>query len=217
MGAFGLSTLPAQPVTSNTGFGAGLPAGLTSVHLYLNILGQSTNTSTNGTSIAFHFTQSQIDDNDILGLINNEFGTSFSATNGDSLAVSNFWDGRFMVLGRNGNVLLANASFNPNGDHYVLGFSSTNTVFAGSITTNAGTKFSVSDGVLQYTSGDGTESFRLEGFTTVSDVYFGGLSNSAESFQLTGGIGSISFPTNGVSGVLTGNVSGWGKNNAPAP
>ncbi len=211
----GWLTLSAQPVSLANG-GSGAPLGLTTVHVDLMILGQG-NSSTNGASTAFHFKQGRIDDNDILGLINSEFGTSFSVTNGDSLAVSNFWVGQFMVLGQDGKVLLANASFNSNGDHYVLALSSTNTVFAGSSTTNSGTKISASDGFLQYRSGDGTESFGLEGFTTVNDVYYHNFSNSVESFQLSDGIGSASFPTNGVSGVLTGSVLGSGNDNAPAP
>lgn len=196
-------------------FGSALPSGLTSVHVDLFVLGQG-NTTTNNGVIQVHFKQSRIDDNDILGLINDEFGTSFSETNGDHLAISNFWDGKFIVLGRTNNVLLADASSNTNGDHFRLGFSSGKTVFASTETTNCETKFSVVDGFLNYESGNTSNSFTLEGFTTVNDAYFNDFSNSAESFQLTGGIGSISSSgTNGLSGVLTGTVSGSGKNNAP--
>ena len=75
------------------GFGPVTPPGLTAVHFNLSILGQGeTNVVTNflGTATVTHFQQARIDDDDILGLINKEFGTSFSATNGDHLAVSNF-------------------------------------------------------------------------------------------------------------------------------
>jgi hypothetical protein len=197
-------------------FGSAPPPGLTSVQINLFVLGQGgTNTTSNGVTTV-HFKQSRIDNDEILGLINNEFGTSFSKTNGDHLAVSNFWDGKFIVLGRTNNILLANASSNTNGDHYQLGFSSANTVLSATGTTNCVTKFSVADGFLIYESGNGSNAFTLEGFTTVNDTYFHGLSNSIESFQLSGGIGSISSSdTNGVSGVLTGNASGSGKNNAP--
>jgi hypothetical protein len=196
-------------------FGFGLPSGLTSVHINLSVLSQGKTNTVDGTTFV-HFKQSKIDDGDILGLINNEFGTSFSETNGDHLAVSNFWDGQLIVLGKTNNILLANASANTNGDHFQLGFSSANTVFASTATTNCLTKFSVADGFLKYESGDGSNSFSLEGLTTVNDSYFHGLSNSVESFQLSGGIGSISSTdTNGVSGVLTGSASGSGKNNAP--
>ncbi len=209
----------------DNGSGYGPPSGLTSVDIDLFVLGQgTTNTADgigkghykNGSQDGAHFTQSKIDNNDILSLINDEFGTSFSETNGDYLAVSNFWNGQFIVLGPSNTVLLANASSNTNGDHYALGFSSANTVFTTTEKTNCETKFSVTDGFLDYESGDGSNSFMLEGFTTVIDSYFNGGSNSVESFELSGGIGSISSSdTNGVSGVLTGTVSGSGKNNAP--
>ena len=195
-----------------------VPSGLTFIHIYTVVLGQA-NTNTNGGPVSFHFTQSTITDNDILGLINDEFGTSFSTTNGDQLAVSNFLDGKFIVLGPTNNVLLDDASSTANGDYYQLNFSSANTVLASREATNFTTIFSVTDGSLNYVSGDGSNSFHLEGLTMISDSYFNGSSNSTESFELTGGIGSISFPgsSDNVSGVLTGNVSGSGQNNAPAP
>ena len=198
------------------GYGSEAPPGLTSVHVNLAILGQgSTNIDTNTMVTTVHFKQGRIDDDTILRLINDEFGTSFSPTNGDYLAVSNFWDGKFIVLGRDGTILLQNASSNTNGDHYALGFTYTNTVFAETETTNCTTKFSVSDGFLNYESGNGSNSFHLEGFTAVNDNYHG--TNSAESFELSGGIGTATFTTtNGVSGILTGSASGSGKDNAPA-
>jgi hypothetical protein len=196
------------------GFGFGQRAtNLTTVHINLFVLGQGgTNTSSSGVTTV-HFKQSKLCDNDILGLINGEFGTSFSVTNGDHLAVSNFWSGNIMVLDRTNNILLDTGS-NTNGDQFQLGFSSANTVFSSTGTTNCLTKCSVTDGFLTYQSGNGSNSFSLEGFTTVNDSYCHGLSNSMESFQLSGGIGSITG-TNGVSGVLTGTACGSGKNNAP--
>ena len=200
------------------GFGSETPPGLTSVHVNLAIIGQgSTNVNTNvaDTVTSVHFKQGQIDDNTILGLINDEFGTAFSATNGDHLAVSNFWDGKFIVLGRDGTILLQNASSNTNADHYLLEFTHTNTVFAGTSTTNFESKISVMDGSLSYESGNGSNSFHVQAFTTVNDVYWS--SNNAESFELSGGLGAATFTnTNGVSGILTGNASGSGKDNAPA-
>lgn len=190
------------------------PPGFTSVNIDLSVLGQgNTNVVTNflGTATVVHFKQARIDNDEILGLINNQFGTSFSETNGDHLAVSNFWDGELFVLGRDGTNLLAVAS----SGHFVLDFTHSNVVSASTTTTNCESKFSAMDGFLNYESGDGSNSFHLEGFTTVSDTYRG--TNSAESFELSGGIGSASFGTNGVSGVLTGNASGEGKDNAPAP
>jgi hypothetical protein len=195
-------------------FGCTPSSGLTSVNINLFVLGQG-KTNTIGGTTTVHFKQSRLDNDDILGLINNEFGTSFSRTNGNHLAVSNFWDGNFIVLDRTNNILLDTGS-NTNGDHFQLGFSSGNAVFSSTVTTNCVTKFSVADGFLIYQSGNGSNAFTLEGFTTVNDSYFHGLSNSMESFQLSGGIGSISSSdTNGVSGVLTGSASGSGKNNAP--
>ena len=191
----------------------GANSGLTIVHINMVVLGQAT-TSTNGGPMAFHFTQSAIADNDILGLINDEFGTSFSTTNGDQLAVDSFFDGKFMVVGATNNVLLSDASTTANNDHYQLNFTSTNTVSASMESTNATSIFSVTAGSLNYVSGDGTNSFHLQGLTMINDLFFNGLGNSMETFQLTGGIGSSSFPgstTNNLTGVLTGNVSGFGQ------
>jgi hypothetical protein len=217
----GLLNLPAMTFTWESGFGGFgpvTPPGLTAVHFNLSILGQGeTNVVTNflGTATVTHFQQARIDDDDILGLINNEFGTSFSVTNGDHLAVSNFWDGKLIVLGRDGTNLLANASKGTTADSYVLDLTYSNVVYASTVTSNFESKVSVMEGFLDYKSGDGGESFHLEGFTTVSDSWRG--TNSTESFQLSGGIGSASFGTNGLSGILTGSVSGSGKDNAPAP
>lgn len=194
-------------------FGPVTPHGLTSVDIDLVAIEQGNiNVNTNTGTTTAHFKQSDINNNDILALINSEFGTTFSRTNGDHLAISNFWEGKFMVLNSTGAVVLANASVG-SGDHYLLELTSTNTVFAGSQTTNSETKYSVTEGSLKYESGNGSNSFQLTGFTTVNDSYFHGFSNSVESFELTGGIGSISS-TNG-PGVLTGSVSGSGKDNAP--
>ena len=205
-----------QPVTQEVN--AAPTHGLTLVHLNLVVLAQAM-TSTNGQPPALHFAQSTLSDNDILELINEEFGTSFSTTNGDQLAVSNFLDGKFIVVGPTNNVLLSDASTTANNDHYHLNFSAANTVSATEQSTNATMIFTVADGSLNYISGDGTNSFRLTGLTMINDIFFTGSSNSTESFVLTGGSGSISFPdsSNAVSGVLTGNISGSGQNNAPAP
>src|SRR5215469_12781867 len=81
------------------------PSGLTSVNINLFVLGQGgTNTTTNGVTIV-HFTQTRLDNDDILALINDEFGTSFSRTNGAHLAVSNFWAGQLIVVGKTNNIL----------------------------------------------------------------------------------------------------------------
>lgn len=205
-----------QPVTQ--GVNSAPAGGLTLVHINLVVLGQET-TSTNGGPVAFHFTQSAISDNDILGLINDEFGTSFSTTNGDQLAVRNFSDGKFAVVGPTNNVLLNDASSTANNDHYELNLSSTNTVSASQVSTNATTIFSVTVGSLNYVSGGGTNSFHLQGLTMINDTFFNGSSNSTETFQLTGGIGRINFPgsSNSMTGVLTGTIFGFGQNNAPSP
>jgi len=195
---------------------ATLPPGYTSVHIQMALTEQgATNAASKSTE--FHFKDQQIGDDDILGLINDEFGTTYSVINGDQLAVSNFWDGTFSVLDKYGNVLLADASSNTNGDQYRLYFRSAGTVFSGTEATNDARIVSVTDGSLHYRSGDGTNTFHLAGFTTVSDDYYDHYTNSAESYQLSGGIGVLSFPEYNLSGVLTGNASGRGTDNAPTP
>lgn len=211
-----LGLLKLNAKDNNQGIGSSLPKGLTLVDISLVAIDQGgTDTNTNNGKTVAHTAQTKINNNDILSLINTEFGTSFSTSGGDRLVVSNFWDGQFMVLDKTGNVLLANASSNTNGDHFVLDLTSTNTAVSGKISANSGTKVSLTEGMLNYTSGDGNSSFQLIGLTTVKDSYSNGLSNSMESFELSNGVGSIS-DTNG-SGLLTGSVSGKGKDNVPAP
>lgn len=207
--AFGLSVLKAGNLTT-------VPPGYTSVHIRMMLLEQGA-TNTDARTTEFHFKNQQIGDDDILGLINDEFGTTYSVINGDQLALSNFWDGTFSVLDKNGNVLLADASANTNGDQYRLYFHSAGTVFSGSEATNHAGIFSVTDGSLHYRSGDGTNIFHLAGFTTVRDDSYDHDTNSTESFELTGGIGALSFPDYGLSGVLTGTAFGRGKDSAPTP
>jgi hypothetical protein len=215
-------TTPGQPVMqAGQPFTQGQPipganSGLTLININMVVLGQAA-TSTNNGPMAFHFTQSTIGNNEILGLINDEFGTSFSTTNGDQLAVRSFFDGKIMVVGPTNNVLLDDASTTANNDHYQLNFSSTNTVSASQVSTNATTIFSVTAGSLNYVSGDGTNSFHLQGLTMINDLFFNGSVNSMETFQLTGGIGSSSFPgtTNNMTGVLTGNITGFGQSPTP--
>jgi hypothetical protein len=198
------------------GLNASLPPGYTSVHINMVLLEQGGTNETHH-STKFHIHHEQIGDDDILGLIDDEFGTTYSVINGDQLAISNFWDGTFSVLDKDGNVVLANASFNTNGDHYHLYFYATNTIYAATEATNHGSIFSVTDGSLRYRSGDGTNTFHLLGFTTVNDSYFDHDTNSTESYQLSGGIGSLSFPEEPLAGILTGSAGGFGKDNAPAP
>src|SRR5579862_7898615 len=85
----GLLTLSANSFSrgDDDGFGFGFgfksapPPGLTSVNINLFVLGQGgTNTCTNGVTTV-HFKQSKLDNDDMLSLINDEFGTSFSRTN----------------------------------------------------------------------------------------------------------------------------------------
>ena len=213
--ATGLLTLRAQPFPR--GNGSTLPPGYTSVHAFLFFLEQgNTNTDTNTDVTNFHLKQVNASDDFLLGLVNTEYGTSFSTTNGDQLVVSNIWQGTFSVLGKDGSVLLANASANTNGDSYHLYFHSSRPVYAGTQKTNNASSFAITDTHLYYSSGDGTNKLHLEGFTTVDDEYFHDYTNSTESFQLSGGIGSFSFPDDGRHAVITGNIYGSGRDNAPS-
>ena len=223
---FGLCGLKADMIGSWDGgdqgdqgdFGySSLPSGYTSFRAELVILEQGgTNTTTNGITTV-HLKDFRVDTDDILGLINEEFGTSFSVTNGDKLVISNAWNGTFSVLSKTNSVLLANASSGTGS--YRLSFYVTNSVYAEKMTTNCETKYSVGEGNFVYQSGNGLDSFHLQGLTTVNDSYFH--TNSAESFQLSGGVGTLSFsdtnePDPG-SGIIDGSISGSGRNNAPAP
>jgi hypothetical protein len=212
--AVGLPGLRANPDLPTPG--AKLPPGYTSVHVSLNVLEQGT-TNVTAKSLKFHFQRAHIGNDDLLGLVNDEFATSFSTTNGDQLVVSNIWDGKFSVLSKSGAVLLADASTNTDGDNYHLYFHTSRPVNAGVEKTNNASLFSVTDCHLYYESGNGTNRFHVEGFTTVDDEYSHGYTNSLESFQLSQGIGSLSFPGDGSYGVITGFIYGWGTDNAPAP
>ncbi len=210
-----ITVIAALALRQSNGAEPVLPPGYTSVQINLNVLEQGATNETHGAT-NFHFKNMRVENNDILGLVDDEFGTSFARTNGDQLVVSNIWGGQFLVLNKAGDVLLQNASSNTNGDDYHLYFHTSKPVLAGTQTTNKACLFFVTDCHLYYSSGDGTNKFHFEGFTSVQDQYSHGYTNSEESFQLCGGIGSLSFPDDGSYGVISGNIFGFGKNNAPA-
>jgi hypothetical protein len=214
--ALGLQGSRADNDTNMPAPSPALPPGFTSVHLDLMMLEQGTTNRTPGTT-RLHFKTTRFTDDDLLGLINDEFETTYATAKGDQLVVSNIWGGDFSVLSEDGNVLLANASLNTNGDQYHLYFQTSQPVRAGVLKINKSSLVSVTDGDLSYSSGDGSNTLHIEGLTTVDDELFFKSTNNKESFRLTKGTGSKNFPDDGSYGVIRGEIYGRGKDNLPVP
>jgi hypothetical protein len=214
--ALGWQGLKAENLTNVPPPGPTLPPGFTSVHLELTMLEQGKTNRTAGAT-KLHFKTTRITDDDLLGLINDEYDTTYSTTKGDQLVVSNIWGGDFSVLSQNGSVLKANASVNTNGDQYHLYFQTSQPVIAGTLRINKSSLVSVTDGDLSYSSGDGSNTLHIDGFTTVDDELSYKPANSRESFHLTRGTGSLDFQDDGSYGVISGQIYGRGKDNLPPP
>jgi len=212
--ALGLQGSKADNVTNQPPPGPTLPPGFTSVHLDLMMLEQGKTNRTAGAT-RLHFKTSHFTDDDVLGLINDEFDTAYSTARGNQLVITNIWGGDFSVLSMDGSVLRANASLNTNGDQFHLYFQTSRPVSAGALRINKSSLVSVTDCDLSYSSGDGSNTFHVEGFTIVDDELSYKPTNNRESFRLTKGSGNLNFPDDGSYGIISGEIDGKGKDNLP--
>ena len=190
-------------------------ANFSPVKIKLTALVQAPDTGTS--TIKFNVTKIKITNKEVLGLVEDEYGDSFPA--GAQLVVDNFWDGLFSVLDKDGAILRADASNGVGDDAYELYIGEiVNRVFTGSGTDTKETfkytmvgNFFYQDSVGQLGGGD---FFGVTGFTTVNDSFNFNSETSKESFKLEGaGNGRLS----GDNAVVSGKVSGSGKNNVLPP
>jgi hypothetical protein len=195
-GLLGLSARAATPV----------PFDLVSVHLAA--LFQTNNSDTTSKIVKV-----KIVNKDILKLIASEFTNSAAAiTNGSAkLAVDSFFDGVFAVLDKTNGVIVADASDNPstNIDDYDLSIGEEgNSVDASKETDSKETDNLITPGFFEFSSGNDSISGDIFGATIVKESFTD--AKDSESFKLTG---TEDVDINGNDGVLTGTISGVGKDN----
>jgi hypothetical protein len=182
---------------------ASLPDGYSSVKIKLTALMQAPNTSTSS-STKYNITKVKITNKEMLNLIATEFSTSLG--DGSQLVLNNFWNGTFSVLNKDGAVILSDVSSNE--DSWELYTEYDNYVYTGK-SSSSSTKYNyTSIGYLYWQDGSDYNYFEVYGEASVDDSYKD--SGSKESFKLTG---SDNGQWNGDSAVVSGTVSGSGKNN----
>jgi hypothetical protein len=145
---------------------------------------------------------------DLLNLIRTEFISTPIPSNAQ--LVSRGLDGeQFEILVGN-TVLLSNVSTNTNsGDNYKLQFNAYADRWTESEVSNKNMFDYTSDlCILSYMSGDGSQSFTLEGTTTIND----NLEFDNETFKMSNASGSFNLLIGGEGfGTMTGSFSGSGK------
>jgi hypothetical protein len=164
-------------------------------------------------SVKFTVTKVKVVTKDVLGLIDDEFGTTFANTNGTQLAVDSFADGEVEVLDKNGNILNGDAS--EDGDDYDLGIdfntSDDNSVATGSETDSKSTATWTTSSEFFYDSADDESFFDVDGLTSVTQTFDDTKEITSESFDISG-FGNAEINDN--EGIITGaEVKGSGKNN----
>jgi len=170
---------------------------------------QSDNTE-KGDTTKFNVTKVKVVTKDVLGLIDDEFGTTFANTNGTQLAVASFFDeNSFEVLDKKGNVLIADAS--TDSDDYGLSINTEddNNVVTGSETETAETDDYTAISEFEYNSADDESFLDIRGSATVKDSFNDTKETDSESFDFSG-VGNAEI--NEDDGVATVSVSGKGTN-----
>jgi hypothetical protein len=182
---------------------ASLPDGYSSIKIKLTALMQAPSTSTSS-SVKYNTTKVKITNKEVLNLIATEFSTSLG--DGSQLVLNNFWSGDFSVLNKDGAVIIGNASSNE--DSWELYTDYDNYVDTGK-STSSSTKYSYTAiGYLYWQDGAGYNYFEVYGEASVDDSYKS--SGTKQSFKLNG---ADNGQWNGDSAVVSGSVSGSGKNN----
>jgi hypothetical protein len=184
---------------------ASLPDGYSSVKIKLTALMQAPTTTTTS-SAKYNITKVKITNKEMLNLIATEYDVSLG--DGSQLVLNNIWSGYFSVLNKDGAVLIGNASYTPFESNWELRMFIDNYVYTGK-SSSSSTKYSydaITD--LSWTDGDDFNYFDVYGETTIDDSYKS--SGSKESFKLNG---ADNGQWMGDSAVVSGTVSGSGKNN----
>jgi hypothetical protein len=186
---------------------AAVPLPYDLVTVKLTALFQTNNTDTTSKIIKVKITNK-----DILSLIASEFTNSAAAiTNkGAKLAVDSFFDGTFAVLDKTNGVILADAStgISTNDDYELFIEQDGNSVDAFNTTGSKDTHNLAVVGFFEFENANDTIFGDTFGAAGVKEKFTD--TKDSESFVLAG---TEDVEIGGRSGVLTGRVSGTGKDN----
>ena len=191
---------------------AKLPSGYESVVLKATLMGESGN----------KIVKAKITTDDILSLIDNEYGTSYSKKDGGkgyqlvSYGVGYDYDGYdiFAVMDKTGSIVLENASFHGSSETndyelYLYPYEDGNYIY-----TYKGEKYTwyVPNVEVYYNSSDDNDSFDVYGTMTDKVDY----TTDSENYSIKNGSGSFDFGDEDVYGPVTGvGVSGSGTDVDP--
>ncbi|MGD0206910.1 MAG: hypothetical protein ABSC89_04810 [Verrucomicrobiota bacterium] len=178
---------------------AKLPSGTESVVFKATVLTES------GAKVV----QTKITTDDILSLIDNEYGTSYAKQDGGKgyqLVSYGVYEEEFAVADKNGTIVLANAS--SNGDDYELylyPYEDDNYVYSYK---GENYNYTVPDVEVYYRSANEDDSFYVYGLMTDKVNW----TSYNETYSVKNGQGSISFEDESIYGpIMNAGVSGSGK------
>ena len=177
-----------------------LPTGYESANFHATLILQNSETP-------WEIKKISMSNKDLLNLIRTEFISTPIPSNAQ-LVSRGLDGGQFEILVGN-TPLLANVSSSTNGDNYKLQFNAYADHWTVSEVSNKNTFNYTSDlCILSYMSGDGSQSFTLEGTTTIND----NLEFDNETFKMSNASGSFNLLIGGEGfGTMTGSFSGSGK------
>ena len=180
---------------------AAIPADFSTVAIKLTVLTQ------NSTISPFTVTKLKVTNKDVLAQVADEFG-ALPDTAQLVLTGNGFYGGTFAVLDKDGNVLIANASSST--DSYELSISNPNNdIYTGKDSATSETFKIITAGDFYWQDGTASNWLEVYGPATVKDTYKA--SGSPESFKF-GGVEDGHL--GGDDAIVTGSVSGKGKNTA---
>jgi hypothetical protein len=192
---------------------ASLPDGYSSAKVKLTLLMQAASTTTSS-SIKFNTMKVKVTNKEILNLIASQWDVSLG--DGSQLVLDNFYDGQFSVLNKDGAVIIGDAS--EYGDTYWALWTGVQYNYGSdtdaSVYTGKGTETSISYkydaiGYFYWVDADDYNNFEIYGEATINDSGKAP-STSKEKFKLTG---ADYGQWDGDNAVVTGTISGSGKNN----
>jgi hypothetical protein len=188
---------------------ASVPDDFSTVAIKLTVMVQSAN-SVSGSTTKFNVTKTKVINKDILTLVAAQFGV-LPAKAQLVLTGNGFYGGTFAVLNSDGTVFLANVSTTGLADEYELSISNpNNNIYTGQETSTTETFNITTAGDFFYSNAAGTSFLEVYGPATVKDT-FKGSGNEPESFKFSGVEDGMVV---GNDAIVTGSVSGKGKNTA---
>jgi hypothetical protein len=182
-----------------------LPDGYSSVKIKLTVVMQAASTSSSS-SVKFNTTKVKVTNKEMLNLIASHWGASFG--DGTQLVLDNFWDGQFSVLNKDGLVLIGDASDDGDTD-WELYTGAESRVYTGKSTDTSISEKYTAVGYFHWNDASDYNYLNIYGEASISDSGKAP-STSKEKFKLNG---AGNGQWQGDSAVVTGTISGSGKNN----